>query len=153
MPALAQAKPETVARSIAYAIEKLEVGPSRIAAFTFTNKAKDDLKKRISDNIVRQDLVNDIWIRTFHSFCGHVWNKHPRKLVIENERDFTAEELTRVYRAQITHLQYHQFDDKEIFNFIREYEKQDISFTKAGNLQVPQIYVDIYKKYTQIFRR
>ena len=143
-------KTETVARSIAYAIEKLEVGPSRIAAFTFTNKAKDDLKKRISDNIIRQDLVNDIWIRTFHSFCGHVWNKHPRKLVIENERDFTAEELTRVYRAQITHLQYHQFDDKEIFNFIREYEKQDISLTKAGNLQVPQIYVDIYKKYTQI---
>ncbi|MYA98399.1 AAA family ATPase, partial [Candidatus Poribacteria bacterium] len=136
-------KTETVARSIAYAIENLEVGPSQIAAFTFTNKAKDDLKKRISDNIVRQDLVNDIWIRTFHSFCGHVWNKHPRKLVIENERYFTAEELTRVYRAQITHLQYHQFDDKEIFNFIREYEKQDIE-------QVPQIYVDIYKKYTQI---
>ena len=143
-------KTETIARSIAYAIEKLEVGPSQIAAFTFTNKAKDDLKKRISDNIVRQDLVNDIWIRTFHSFCGHVWNKHPRKLVIENERDFTAEELTRVYRAQITHLQYHQFDDKEIFDFIREYEKQEISLPKVGNLQVPQIYVDIYKKYTQI---
>lgn len=143
-------KTETVARSIVYAIEQLEVGPSQIAAFTFTNKAKDDLKKRISDNIVRQDLVNDIWIRTFHSFCGHVWHKHPRKLVIENERDFTAGELTRVYRAQITHLQYHQFDDKEIFDFIREYEKQDISLPKVGNLQVPQIYIDIYKKYTQI---
>ena len=145
-------KTETVARSIAYAIEKREVGPSRIAAFTFTNKAKDDLKKRISDNIVRQDLVNHIWIRTFHSFCGHVWNNHPGKLVIENARDFTAKELTRVYRAQITHLQYHQFDDKEIFNFIREYENQDISLTKVGNLQVPQIYIDIHKKYTQILK-
>ena len=144
-------KTRTVARSIAYAIEKRGVGPSQIAAFTFTNKAKDDLKERISDNnIVRQDLVNDIWIRTFHSFCGHVWNKHLGKLVIENERDFTAKELTRVYRAQITHLQYHQFDDKEIFDFIREYERQDISPTKVGNLQVPQIYMDIYKKYTQI---
>ena len=145
-------KTETVARSIAYAIEKFEVGPSQIAAFTFTNKAKDDLKKRISDNIVRQDLVNHIWIRTFHSFCGHVWNKHPRKLVIENKRDFTAEELTRVYRAQITHLQYHQFDDKEIFDFIREYERQDISPTKVSNLQVPQIYIDIHRKYTQILK-
>ena len=145
-------KTRTVARSIVYAIENLGVGPSRIAAFTFTNKAKDDLKKRISSNIVRQDLVDDVWIRTFHSFCGHVWNKHLGKLVIENERDFTAEELTRVYRAQITHLQYHQFDDKEIFNFIREYEKQDVSLTKVGNLRVPQIYVDINKKYTQILK-
>ena len=145
-------KTETVARSIVYAIEEREVGPSRIAAFTFTNKAKDDLKERISKKIVRQDLVNDIWIRTFHSFCGHVWNKHPRKLVIENEKDFTAEELTRVYRSQITHLQYHQFDDKEIFNFIREYENQDISLTKVGNLQLPQIYIDIHKKYTQILK-
>ena len=63
-------KTRTVARSITYAIENLGVGPSQIAAFTFTNKAKDDLKKRISNNIVRQDLVDDIWIRTFHSFCG-----------------------------------------------------------------------------------
>ncbi len=50
-------KTRTVARSIAYAIEKRGIAPSRIAAFTFMNKAKDDLKKRISDNIVRQDLV------------------------------------------------------------------------------------------------
>ena len=143
-------KTRTVARSIAYAIENLGVVPSRIAAFTFTNKAIDDLKKRISNNIVRQDLVNDIWIRTFHSFCGHVWNNHLGKLIIENERDFTAEELTRVYRAQINRLQYHQFDTKEISDFIRECEKQDISPIKVGNLQAPQVYVDIYKKYRQI---
>ena len=38
-------KTRTVVHSIAYAIENLGVGPSQIAAFTFTNKAKDDLKK------------------------------------------------------------------------------------------------------------
>ena len=66
-------KTRTIAHSIAYAIENFEVESSQIAAFTFTNKAKDDLKKRVR-KIVEQDLAKDAQISTFHSFCGSVVN-------------------------------------------------------------------------------
>ena len=64
-------KTETVANSIAYAIEVSGVLPKRIAAFTFGRKAKDDLIDRVS-KIMGKKLANDIWISTFHSFCGSV---------------------------------------------------------------------------------
>lgn len=147
-------KTRTIVRSIAYAIENFEVDPSKIAAFTFTNKAKDELKNRISD-FVEQDIVDDVWVSTFHSFCGHIWNNHPGRLIIENERDFAAEELTRIYkeraRYQIDDFQYRKFvDGEEILNSIRQWEKQGISSAKISNQQCPQICVDVYKKYKQI---
>ena len=148
-------KTRTIACSIAYAIENLEVDPSKIAAFTFTNKAKDELKNKVGDFVAERDIVNDIWISTFHSFCGHVWNNRPEKIIKENERDFTAEELARIYRKrmryQIDCLQHHKFvDDKEILNTIKQWEKQDISPAGISNQEVPQICVDVYKKYKQI---
>ena len=148
-------KTRTIACSIAYAIENLEVAPSKIAAFTFTNKAKDELKNKVGDFVAERDIVNDIWISTFHSFCGHVWNNRPEKNIKENERDFTAEELTRIYEKrmhyQIDCLQHHKFvDDKEILSTIKQWEKQDISPAGISNQEVPQICVDVYKKYKQI---
>ena len=149
-------KTRTIVRSIAYAIENLGVDPSKIAAFTFTNKAKDELKNRVSD-FVEQNLVNDVWIRTFHSFCGYVWKNHPERPNIENERDFAAEELTRIYkerertRYQIDDLQYRKFvDGEEILNTIKQWEERGISPAKISNQQCPQICVDVYKKYKQI---
>lgn len=153
-------KTRTIACSIAYAIEDREVDPSKIAAFTFTNKAKDELKNKVSDFVVERDIVNDVWISTFHSFCGHVWNNRPEKNIVENERDFnerdfTAEELTRIYRKrmhyQIKFLQHHEFvDDMEILSTIKQWEKQRISRTRISGQQVPQICVDVYDKYKQI---
>lgn len=141
-------KTRTIACSIAYAIENLEVDPSKIAAFTFTNKAKNELKNRVSDFVVKPDIVNDVWISTFHSFCGHVWNNHPGKLVIKNERDSSAEELKHIY---IDYLQYHKFaDSKEILNSIRQWEKAVVSSTEISNQQNTRICVDVYKKQRQI---
>ena len=100
-----------------------------------------------------RDLANDVWIRTFHSFCWHIWKNDPGKLIIENEEDFATEELTKVYQMcyQINRLQYHKFvDDKEILNTIKQWEKQRISSEGISNQQAPQICVDVYKKYKQI---
>ncbi len=54
-------KTRTVVHSIAYAIENREVVPGRIVAFTFTNKAINELKDRLS-KIVSPDIAKDVWI-------------------------------------------------------------------------------------------
>ena len=71
-------KTRTVVHSIAYAIENFGVAPGGIVAFTFTNKAINELKDRLS-KIVSPDIAKDVWISTFHSFCGHVINTDVEK--------------------------------------------------------------------------
>ena len=151
-------KTRTVVHSIAYAIENLGVAPDRIVAFTFTRKATNELKDRLSE-IVSPDIVEDIWISTFHSFCGHVSKTDFEKLDIDNTREFTVEELTHIYkeraRSQIDYIQHHEFvDTKEIRNFILDCEMKRVSPEAASKHisrpQDSQMYLEIYKRYKQI---
>ena len=151
-------KTRTVVHSIAYAIENREVVPGRIVAFTFTRKSAKDLKNKVSE-VVGHDIVNDICISTFHSFCGHVINTDVEKLGIVDTRGFTVNELTRIYkeriRAHIDYIQHHQFGDaQEIHNFISKCEANGTSPEAARDYvphpQSSQMYVEIYKRYKQI---
>ena len=54
-------KTRTVVHSIVYAIENFGVAPGGIVAFTFTNKAINELKDRLS-KIVNPDIAKDVWI-------------------------------------------------------------------------------------------
>jgi len=49
------------------------VKPWEILAITFTNKAANEMKERIT-NLVG-DVVKDIWIGTFHSICVRILRK------------------------------------------------------------------------------
>ncbi len=151
-------KTRTVVHSIAYAIENFGVAPDEIVAFTFTNKAVDELKDRLSE-ILRSEITKDIWISTFHSFCGHVSNTDFDKLGIDNTPEFTVDELTHIYQerahSQIDYIQHHEFvDAEEIHNFISKCEMENISPETASNQaphhQSSQLYVEIYKRYKQI---
>ena len=147
----------TVVHSIAYAIENGEV-PDRIVAFTFTRKAISELKDRVT-KVVGQERANNVWISTFHSFCGSVLSQDVGALGIGDTRDFTVKELTHNYnemrtRAQIDYIQHHRFaEPDEVLNFINKCEERDIRPLAAGNyardLHMPQDYVEIYKRYEQ----
>jgi len=66
-------KTEFVSSRIAYLIYKKIAKPENIIAFTFTEKAAEELKFRIRKNIRQivghQPDVGDIYIGTIHSFC------------------------------------------------------------------------------------
>ena len=150
-------KTRTIVHSIAYAIENLEVDPSKIAAFTFTNKAKDDLKERVGDLV--QDLADDVWISTFHSFCGSVLHQDAQQLDIGDRQEFTVSELTRLYndglRVQIEHLQHHRFAEPEdALRFINECRAADVPPAEVGSYaqhrHMSQAYVEIYQRYRQL---
>ena len=134
-------KTRTVVHSVAYAIKNLGVAPGRIVAFTFARKTVGELKDRVSE-VVGENLANDIWISTFHSFCGSVLRKDIEKPGIGYTRNFKAleeidqrrrvRELTNIYnertRSQIDYIQHHQFaNTDEILNFIKKCKARDIS--------------------------
>ena len=61
-------KTKVLTTRIAYILNETGISPYSILAVTFTNKAANEMKKRIS-NIIDID-TKYMWISTFHSFCA-----------------------------------------------------------------------------------
>ena len=70
-------KTRVLTRRIAYLIQQ-GIDPSSIMALTFTNKAAQEMKKRISELLQRD--VHDLWIGTFHSLFRRILRQHAQLL-------------------------------------------------------------------------
>ena len=62
---------------IAHLIINKEISPSNILAITFTNKAADEMKQRLSNMVEDSDKI---WISTFHSMCSKILRKNIKNL-------------------------------------------------------------------------
>lgn len=71
-------KTRVVTSKIAYLIENLNVAEWKILAITFTNKAANEMKDRVSD-LINQN-VDPMWIGTFHSICVRILRKNIERL-------------------------------------------------------------------------
>ncbi len=60
-------KTRTLTHRIAYLLDKCNVSPYRIIAVTFTNKAANEMKFRVSSLI--RSSIKGLWLGTFHSIC------------------------------------------------------------------------------------
>lgn len=63
-------KTKVLTHKIAYLIGEKNILPWNILAITFTNKAANEMKERIT-NLVG-DVAKDIWMGTFHSICVRI---------------------------------------------------------------------------------
>ncbi len=63
---------------IAYLLS-MGVSPSRILALTFTNKAANEMKERIS-TMVSPDLARNLWMGTFHSLFARILRREAEVL-------------------------------------------------------------------------
>ena len=63
-------KTKVLTHKIAYLISEKNIKPWNIIAITFTNKAANEMKERIS-NLIGDDAA-DIWMGTFHSICVRI---------------------------------------------------------------------------------
>ena len=70
-------KTRLLTHRIAFLIKEKNVAPYNIVAITFTNKAANEMRKRIT-NLV--DNCNGIWIMTFHAACVRILREFIDKL-------------------------------------------------------------------------
>ena len=80
-------KTKVLTHRIAYIIDEFGVSPYSILAVTFTNKAANEMKKRIS-NLIDMDTKH-MWISTFHSFCARFLRMEIDKIDTPFNRNFT----------------------------------------------------------------
>ena len=66
-------KTKVLTHKIAYLIDEKDVKPWDILAITFTNKAANEMKERVT-NLVGE-IANDMWIGTFHAVCVRILRK------------------------------------------------------------------------------
>ncbi len=78
-------KTRIITQRIAYLIEEQNVRPYNILAVTFTNKAANEMKQRVSR--IAQNEVKNVWIGTFHSTCLRILKRDIHKMEGYN-RDF-----------------------------------------------------------------
>lgn len=122
-------KTRVLTYKIAYLVESCGVSPREILAITFTNKAAKEMKDRIKNLL--GDSAEQIWAKTFHSFCLQILRFEVKYTVYEE--NFTiyddSDQITLIKRI----LNQLNIDEKNVSP--REYLSK-ISSLKA-NLLIP----------------
>ncbi len=105
---------------IAYLIENKGVDPYNILAITFTNKAANEMKERVSAVTESGHMV---WVSTFHSMCVRILRRFADRLGFTN--DFTiydsddAKSLMReIFKRRNINTKYYK--EKTVLNAISE---------------------------------
>ncbi len=74
-------KTRVITYRVAHLIREHGVSPRHILAVTFTNKAADELKERLS-RLLQGDDARGLWVGTFHAICARILRESGRALDI-----------------------------------------------------------------------
>lgn len=150
-------------KRIKYLLKTKKVVPGSLLVITFTIKAADELKKRLSaDNNISSEDLSKMFIGTIHSFCNHL-------LMEYSVKDIQLLESGDINERKVMFLQKH-FDKLGFtgYNYIEKWEIDTIiskydQFTNFGlnddelvryledNYQVSEEYKDFVNDYMEKF--
>ena len=86
--------------------------PWRVLAITFTNKAANEIKARLSAAFDNGDVANDIWAGTFHSICMRILRANVEKSGYK--KDFTIYDTDDVKKTVSTSMKELNIDEKAL---------------------------------------
>src|SRR5204863_10052204 len=107
-------KTRVIANRIAYLIAERGVWPRNILAVTFTNKAAEEMRSRVSKLIEELEIGSAPLIATFHSLCVRILRRDIEALNAGYTRSFTIydqDDTVRLTRNSIRDL---GMDDKQL---------------------------------------
>jgi len=161
-------KTRVITCRIARLILEMNVHPSRILAITFTNKAADEMKRRVIAMVMEKGNLPSVadsprfpflWISTFHSFCA-------RTLKIDSEsfgvaKDFCIydeDDQKRVIKEILKELRlsedknYRPHSVAEKINRLKDsmMDAESFALNSVGSTDVNRrIFTDIYLRYAR----
>lgn len=100
-------KTRVIAHKYAFLVKKKKYQPSSIFTVTFTNKAADEMKERISRFVNRG--FHQPWIGTFHSLCNRILRKEIGVLGYKNDFSiYDDEERSSLIRQILRDFKIHE---------------------------------------------
>ena len=142
-------KTKVLTTRIAYIISELGINPYNVLAVTFTNKAANEMKERISKML---DMDTKwMWVSTFHSFCvrilredvSHLDGYRPGFQIIDDE------DGAKIVKEIIKDTNY-LGKPKEILKYISK-TKNFMEF-KIHDFELKQTYEYVYPKYNEYLK-
>ncbi len=122
-------KTRVITHRIAYLMQQ-GVSPHRILALTFTNKAADEMKRRIATLAPNRK----VWISTFHRFCARLLRQYaPLVGLVENYSIYDTSDSLQALKRAIDAL------DIELTHMTPERIHSAVSWAK-NNLITPEQY-------------
>jgi DNA helicase-2/ATP-dependent DNA helicase PcrA len=92
-------KTRVITERVSFLVSEMGVNAGEILAVTFTNKAADEMRRRIEERL--GPPAKSAWIMTFHALCVRILRRHPEEAGLA--RDFVIydqdESLALVKRA------------------------------------------------------
>ena len=165
-------KTRVITHRIAYLVKHHGVSPFRILAVTFTNKAANEMKKRL-DALVQGSVSQDLWVATFHATCARILRRDIEKLGTGTEtknvtrpgdhaytRNFTifdTGEQTTVVKDVLRQLNYSdkQFNPRAILSNISRAKNESISpadFRQVADGYFERVVAEVYALYQDTLR-
>jgi DNA helicase-2/ATP-dependent DNA helicase PcrA len=142
---------------IAYLIREKGVGPERILAVTFTNKAAREMQERVDRLLGGRS--HRVWISTFHSACVRILRRYidrigfGRNFVIYDERDQEQAIKACMKELEIDQLTFHPKAIRGEINRAKNYgiSREDFEADPFNVLQKRVALV--YGAYQELLRR
>ncbi len=157
-------KTRVLTRRVANLVLNHKVFPSNILAVTFTNKATQEMKERLSGLLGSQ--TNSLWVSTFHSMSVRILRQHAHHLGYENSFTiYDSKDSQSLIKKIFKDL---SINDKEYpvdyvrsrisrakngFLFPEDILEKGLTFSKGGMKQeqvVSQIYQEYQKELKQL---
>lgn len=144
-------KTRVLTTSIANLIENEKVDPRNILAITFTNKAANEMKDRVS-NLLNMD-VSRLWIGTFHSICARILRMNIDKIGYNsNFTIYDTNDQKTLIKEIINDLGYKdEITPRDAQNLISSLKNKSIGpkefLTIDGYYRYHNEYYEIYRQY------
>ncbi len=125
--------------------------PYQILSFTFTNKAANEMKERLS--AILGDRAKEIWAGTFHSICVKILRQHINKLGYNgNFNIYDTDDSKKLIQTIIKELELddEMFTPKSVLSSISNM-KNNLIYPESENVPLnsykDKVIFEIYQKY------
>lgn len=143
-------KTATLVKRTQYLINDLGVSPSNIMMITFTNKAANEIRDRVS---AISNEAYKMWIGTFHRICTRLMRMFGNRLGIQNFTIMDTKEAKALVKEILDDkgVEYTPFMVNQIISKISTYKNNLIKPAKVlANPDEKKIYADVYQEYQNI---
>lgn len=147
-------KTKVLTQRVAYLINEKNVAPWQILAITFTNKAAQEMKDRISE-IIAADM-RDMWISTFHAMCMRMLRKYADRIgYTSNFLIYDTDDSLRIIKKILENLGLKEdktYGDRYMKNLISKYKNDSTkldfdAYAELKNPFISEFAGEIYERY------